>query len=521
MDMSMVDKIEQYFLNQYRNSDYIIKVKTRIWFYIMVLIFFIAVIIYASLIIFDLIPMIVWHISIPIMILVPLSCIILLKRGKNFISTDLFFLMLTIVTLLGVYLRYRINSAEVYMTTFYLVPVVIIGASVFCRIYWIYVYAAIFFIVNIIFFAFSMTYHSEQITHPFMQGFMYSCLNLIFIFLLSLFIRVTTNGALKSVQDELVRNIDLYRDLGEKHKIFLDVGGQLERHFNDLKTSSAYFQDSSQNTAASIEEISSAAEEVMSGVEQVFEVINDQYRGLMMLLQKIKELSLITIGISEQIQKVSQSTEEITAMALQGNEVLKQMHSGMSRVSESTHVMESIVTMINDIADKINLLSLNASIEAARAGTSGRGFAVVADEISRLGTMTQSSMTEINKLIQSSNNDVNAGLKSVDATVTTMSKIIETIYGIISEIKDISKKTKTQQDISSVVNIESDSLKSKSDQIKDMMNMQQVALNEISKSIVGINDISQSYVEGSRNLYLEAEKIEKLAEKLKHDGSML
>jgi methyl-accepting chemotaxis protein len=518
--MVMMDKIEQYFLNRYRNSDYIIKVKTRMWFYLMALLGFSSFILYICLIIFDLIPMMVWHITIPIMILVPLASIILLKKGKNFIAADLVTLALTIVAILGIYLRYRGNPAEVYMTTFYLVPIVIIGASVFSKIYWVYIYMAVFSIINIIFFTSSLAYHHEQISKAFIQGFVFSCFNLTSIFSLSIFIRVTTNRALKSVQDELGRNIDLNRDLGEKHNMFLDIAGKLERHFNDLKKSSADFQDSSQNTAASIEEISSATEEVMSGVEQVFDVINDQHKGLMMMLEKMKELSIINISISEQIQKVSQSTEDITSMAQQGNEILKQMHSGMSRVSESTRVMENIVTMINDIADKINLLSLNASIEAARAGTSGRGFAVVADEISRLGTMTQSSMTEINKLIQSSGNDVNAGLISVDATVHSMSKIIDTINGIIIEIKDISKKTRIQQDINSMVNTASDSLKIKSDQIKDMMSMQQDALNEIAKSIAGINEITQSYAEGSRKLHLDAEKVEILAEMLKRDENI-
>jgi|GEM_PF-5808812 len=131
--------------------------------------------------------------------------------------------------------------------------------------------------------------------------------------------------------------------------------------------------------------------------------------------------------------------------------------------------------------------------------------------------MTQSSMLEINKLIHSSSNDINSGLKSVDATVSTMSRIIDTINGIIIEIRNISMKTGTQQGINNAVNTESDNLKIKSEQIKDMMNMQQTALNEIARSIVGINDIAQFYVEGSRRLHNDAEKVERLAEMLKGD----
>jgi|GEM_PF-4440530 len=370
----MIDRIEKYFLGKYDNSDYIIRVKTRMWFYVMILMFFLSVFIYVSLTVFNLIPMMIWHITIPSMMLVPMCSLYLVKKGYNFASADLFFVILSVVTLLGMYLRYRRNPDEIYMTTFYLVTVVILGASVFCRVYWVYVYTTVFFISNIIIIFFTMSDKHEQLTAVFKQSFLYSTLSLIFTFLLSLFIRITTNRALKSVQEELAKNINLNKDLGEKHSIFQEVAGQLEQHFNVLKISSADFEDNSQNTAVSIEEISSTAEEVMSGVEQVFDVINEQYHGLMILLKKMEELSGITAGISEQIQKVSRSTEEVTSMAQEGTEVLKQMHSGMSRVSESAYIMENIVLIINDIADKINLLSLNASIEAARAGVTGRDF---------------------------------------------------------------------------------------------------------------------------------------------------
>jgi methyl-accepting chemotaxis protein len=256
---------------------------------------------------------------------------------------------------------------------------------------------------------------------------------------------------------------------------------------------------------------------VISGVEQVFEVVHEQHTKLMKVLGKIQELSSITAEIGKEIRIVSSSTEEITSMAGRGTGILDQLSAGMKRISDSSRVMENIVTILTDIADKINLLSLNASIEAARAGVSGRGFAVVASEISRLGAMTQSSMSEIEKHIQATRADISAGLASVESTVDAFTTIIKTINSIIGEINGISTKTMTQQEINGVVNSESENLRSTAESIKDMMEMQQTALNEIIKSITSINEITQTYVEGSRRLQSDAKEVEHLAEVLKEE----
>ena len=94
--------------------------------------------------------------------------------------------------------------------------------------------------------------------------------------------------------------------------------------------------------------------------------------------------------------------------------------------------MQNIVGIINDISDKINLLSLNAAIEAARAGDAGRGFAVVADEISKLADQTAHSIKEISDLIQENETEISRGTENVRASVEMISQIISGV-NVISE----------------------------------------------------------------------------------------
>jgi methyl-accepting chemotaxis protein len=94
--------------------------------------------------------------------------------------------------------------------------------------------------------------------------------------------------------------------------------------------------------------------------------------------------------------------------------------------------MSGILKIINEISEQINLLSLNAAIEAARAGDAGRGFAVVADEISQLADRTAQSLKEIASLISINNREIGEGQQGVDDAMNVIGRLVEGI-GQINE----------------------------------------------------------------------------------------
>ncbi len=103
--------------------------------------------------------------------------------------------------------------------------------------------------------------------------------------------------------------------------------------------------------------------------------------------------------------------------------------------NQSARIFET-VSIIIDIADRINLLSLNASIEAARAGEHGRGFAVVADEIGKLAVQTSESIKDIEKVLTTNTKTTEDGVVVVKSTAGI-------IKGMISDIEESSNKIKT------------------------------------------------------------------------------
>ena len=125
----------------------------------------------------------------------------------------------------------------------------------------------------------------------------------------------------------------------------------------------------------------------------------------------------------------------------------------MEDLNAQTEKMNTIIEMITGITNQTSLLSLNASIEAARAGDAGKGFAVVAGEISSLANQTKSATVSITELIH----NINAELKEVSAAVdlvtdsnkshaVTASRVLGSFERIAGRTKEISMQTSAMRE---------------------------------------------------------------------------
>jgi methyl-accepting chemotaxis protein len=181
--------------------------------------------------------------------------------------------------------------------------------------------------------------------------------------------------------------------------------------------------------SATADQLNSATTDISTGAEQQRTAVEQSTGSLNMLSSAIAE---IHHGSSQAVQIADHSLK----ISGEGTVNVQASTQAMEAILDSSQKVGRITGVISDIARQTNLLSLNAAIEAAKAGAQGKGFAVVAEEIRKLAERSGAAAKEIAALIEESSQRVQLGSKSV----ATVSESLAAIEGDIRHQADISRR---------------------------------------------------------------------------------
>jgi len=197
--------------------------------------------------------------------------------------------------------------------------------------------------------------------------------------------------------------------------------------------------------------INACSNQFLDGLSEFDESARSLADGTTSQASAVEELSSTLAGVSERISRNAENSRNADQMMAsvqerlrEGNEDLQKLIGDMEAIEADSQEINSITKLMQDIASKTNLLSMNASVEAGRAGEAGKGFAVVAGEIRSLALQCSTAATETSELIQKTRKNVQGGMANLKVTVSSMNAVSEGNSDTSRLLSEISAATREQ-----------------------------------------------------------------------------
>lgn len=159
-------------------------------------------------------------------------------------------------------------------------------------------------------------------------------------------------------------------------------------------------------------------------------------RGAEQASQNVQSVASAAEEMSASISEISHQVSESNAVALQAAETVRGTMATVETLNQAADKISGVVSLIQDIAEQTNLLALNATIEAARAGEAGKGFAVVASEVKALANQTSSATDEISEQILNMQQIAGQTRTSIENIATSMEKVEDSSSAISAAVEE-------------------------------------------------------------------------------------
>ncbi|KST68303.1 methyl-accepting chemotaxis protein [Mastigocoleus testarum] len=259
-------------------------------------------------------------------------------------------------------------------------------------------------------------------------------------------------------------------------------------------------------------QVTSSSTQIAASGKQLEATITEQVAATNEVAAAAKEISATSTQLVKTMEEVAEMSQMTAKAATENQKDLLQMETTMQQLTEATNSIaarlgvisekanniNNIVVTITKVADQTNLLSLNAAIEAEKAGEYGLGFAVVAREIRRLADQTAVATLDIEQMVKQMQSSVSTGVMEMDKFATEVGQSVEDVARISTQttqiIEQVQQLTPRFEEVNQGMETQSQGAQQISEAMSQLSNtsMQTAdSLRDINHAIAQLNQVSQ------------------------------
>jgi methyl-accepting chemotaxis protein len=266
-------------------------------------------------------------------------------------------------------------------------------------------------------------------------------------------------------------------------------------------------------------QVTSSATELAATAKQQEVTMVNQVESANKVLKSVQEISDVITKLVQTMQEVAAMSQESVGFASSGQQDLGRMQEAMTHMEEASRTISGrlqtihekadnitgVVTTITKVADQTNLLSLNAAIEAEKAGEYGRGFTVVAREIRRLADQTAVATLDIEQMVKEMQSAVSAGVMEIDKFIQDVQHSAEDVERISSQLNRIIEQVQA--------------LSPRFEEVNLAMGHQSDSAHEINTAMLNLSDEMRQTTESLKESFLAIAQLNDAARGLQEEMS--
>ncbi|MGD1877034.1 MAG: methyl-accepting chemotaxis protein [Kiloniellaceae bacterium] len=268
---------------------------------------------------------------------------------------------------------------------------------------------------------------------------------------------------------------------------------EFDRESSKMVTSVAEGSTEMKSVATSMSEIAQRTEEMSTTVAAAAEEASSNVQTVASATEEINA----SLGeIASQVSRATDVAQSAVAAASQPSQVINGLREQSDQIGD-------VIKLINEIAEQTNLLALNATIEAARAGEAGKGFAVVASEVKNLATQTAKATEEISAKIDSVRGESQNAVEAIDEISAVIQKIDEITTAIAAAVEEqaaatreiarnVAEASRGTSDVTSNISKVKDGASETGTASRDVL----TASGELSQHAERMRDVVQKFIAG-------------------------